>query len=67
MRATVARGDATELDALAQRPGYNALYDMDCGDDPYGVFSMVHMEGLHALEAGLIPYMLEILMDDIPK
>ena len=67
MCATVARGDAAELDALAHWPGYIALYDMDCGDDLYSVFSMVHTEGLHALEVGLIPYMLEILMDNIPK
>jgi hypothetical protein len=28
-------------------PGFNALYDIDCGGDPYGVFRMIHTEGLH--------------------
>ena len=57
-----------ELHDMAQRPGKNCLYDIDCGNDPYGIFSMVHSEGLHALEIGCIPYMLEILMNEIsPK
>ena len=54
-----------ELHSLAQRPTFNALYDMDCGNDPYGVFSMIHTEGLHAIEIGLIPYMIEILLKEI--
>ena len=56
-----------ELKQKAQRPGYNALYTIDCGNDPFGVFSMIHTEGLHALEVGLIPYMLQILYEDIPN
>ena len=63
----VANADNDELKAMAQRPGFNALYTIDCGNDPYGVFSMIHTEGLHALEVGLIPYMLEILFNDIPN
>jgi hypothetical protein len=47
-------GTEDDLDALAQRPGFNALYKIDCGGDPYGVFSMIYTEGLHALEVGLI-------------
>ena len=31
------------------------------------MFSMIHTEGLHAIEVGLIPYMLEILFQGIPK
>jgi hypothetical protein len=60
-------GTKDDLDALAQRPGFNALYKIDCGGDPYGVFSMIHTEGLHALEVGLIPYMLEILFKELSK
>ncbi len=67
MKALVSAGARADLFELRQRPGYNALYDIDCGNDPYGVFSMIHTEGLHALEAGLIEYMLEILMQEIPK
>ena len=55
------------LRQLSQRPFYNSLYNIDCGGDPYGVFSMIHTEGLHAIEVGLIPYMLEILLDAIPN
>ena len=63
----VATAGPDELKQMAQRPGYNALYTIDCGNDPFGVFSMIHTEGLHALEVGLIPYMLQILFEDIPN
>lgn len=67
IRRIVALQDEAELKRLAQRPFYNSLYNIDCGNDPYGVFSMIHTEGLHAIEVGLIPYMLEILFQGIPK
>ena len=63
----VVQQNLPELHRLAQRPTFNSLYDIDCGNDPYGIFSMVHTEGLHAIEVGLIPYMLEILMLEISK
>ena len=63
----VANASLEELHDLYQRPGFNALYTIDCGNCPYGVFSMVHTEGLHAIEVGLIPYMLEILMQELPN
>jgi hypothetical protein len=64
----LATNDTKQLKYMAQRPGLNSFYDIDCGNDPYGVFSMIHSEGLHAIEIGLIPYMLEILMKDLkPK
>ena len=59
--------DLEALKLLAQRPTYNTFYDIDCGKDPYGIFSMIHTEGLHALEMGVMKYMVEILMDDLPK
>jgi hypothetical protein len=55
------------LKLLAQRPTFNCFYDIDCGKDPYGIFSMVHTEGLHALEIGVMKYMVEILMAELPK
>jgi hypothetical protein len=55
------------LKALAQRPTFNCLYDIDCGKDPYGIFSMVHTEGLHALEVGVMKYMVEILLEELPN
>jgi hypothetical protein len=63
----VANASLEELKDLYQRPGFNALYTIDCGNDPYGVFSMVHTEGLHAIEVGLIPYMLDILFQELPQ
>ena len=55
------------LKRLAQRPTFNCFYDIDCGKDPYGIFSMVHTEGLHALEVGVMKYMVEILMTELPN
>ena len=63
----IAREEFEELHSLAQRPTFNALYDIDCGNCPYGVFSMIHTEGLHAIEIGLMPYMNEILQKELPK
>ena len=67
VQSLVANGDLEALKNLHQRPGFNALYSIDCGGDPYGVFSMIHTEGLHAIEVGLIPYMLEILYQELPN
>jgi hypothetical protein len=53
----------TELNAIRQCPGFNCLYSIDCGGDSYGVFSMIHTEGLHALEVGIMDYSLKILLD----
>jgi hypothetical protein len=61
----IATPTVAELNQLRQRPGFNSLYKIDCGGDPYGVFSMIHTEGLHALEVGLIFYSLEILFADL--
>jgi hypothetical protein len=55
------------LKLLAQRPTYNCFYDIDCGKDIYGIFSMIHTEGLHALEVGVMKYMVEILLTDLPN
>jgi hypothetical protein len=63
----ISTGTPEALADLAQRPGFNSLYTIDCGGDPYGVFSMIHTEGLHAIEVGLIPYMLEILLKELSK
>jgi hypothetical protein len=60
------RQDLEALKMLCQRPTFNAFYDIDCGKDPYGIFSMVHTEGLHALEIGVMKYMVEILMKELP-
>jgi hypothetical protein len=58
--------DLEALKNLCQRPTFNAFYDIDCGKDKYGIFSMVHTEGLHALEIGVMKYMVEILMKELP-
>ena len=56
-----------ELKAMQQRPTYLVFFDIDCGNDPYGVFSMIHTESLHALEQGLFKYMLEMFCDGVPR
>jgi hypothetical protein len=61
----VATSTVAELNQFRQHPGFNSLYKIDCGGDPYGVFSMIRTEGLHALEVGLISYSLEILFEDL--
>jgi hypothetical protein len=48
--------DTKALNNLCQRITFNAFYDIDCGKDPYRIFSMVHTEGLHALEIGVMKY-----------
>jgi hypothetical protein len=58
--------DLEALKNLCQRPTFNAFYDIACGKDPYGIFGMVHTEGLHALEIGVMKYMVEILMKELP-
>jgi hypothetical protein len=66
IRALYQRQDKAALKKLCQWPTFNAFYDIDCGKDPYGIFSMVHTEGLHALENGVMKYMVEILMKELP-
>ena len=67
IRALVDTQNIDALKLLAQRPTYNCFYDIDNGKDPYGIFSMVHTEGLHALEVGVMKYMVEILMTELPS
>jgi hypothetical protein len=62
IRALYQRQVKAALEKLCQRPTFNASYDVGCGKDPFGIFSMVHTEGLHALESGVMKYMVEILM-----
>jgi hypothetical protein len=61
----IATSAAAELHQFRQHPGFHLLYKIDCGGDPYGVFNMIHTEGLHALEVVLISYSLEILFADL--
>lgn len=35
--------------------------------DPYGCFSMVMTEPLHALEAGILPYLREFHLSETPE
>lgn len=67
IRQLVHSQNLVALKLLAQRPTYNCFYDIDNGKDPYGIFSMVHTEGLHALEVGVMKYMVEILMTELPN
>ena len=59
------QNDTLALRDMCQRRTTNAFYDIDCGDDKYGIFSMVHTEALHALEQGLFVYVIQVLMDEI--
>ena len=59
------RQDTAALRAMCQRGTPNAFYDIDCGDDPYVIFSMIHTEALHALEQGLFVYVIQVLMAQI--
>jgi hypothetical protein len=63
----VAGQDRAELRQLAQRPFFNSLYHIDCGNDPYGVFSMVHTAALHCIKMGLMEYMMTILLLEMKK
>jgi hypothetical protein len=63
----VNNGTKAAMDAMAQHPGFNAFYNVDCGGDPYGIFSMIHTEGLHAIEVRLVKYMIEILIEELSE
>jgi hypothetical protein len=65
MKALVESGDVAELHSRCQRPTDLAFYHIDNGNDPYGIFSMVMTEPLHSLEAGLLPYIMEVLFHHI--
>jgi hypothetical protein len=65
IRNLVNNGTKAAMDAVAQQPGFNAFYNIDCGGDPYGIFSMIHTEGLHPIEVGLVKYMIEILIKEL--
>jgi hypothetical protein len=58
--------DTEALNDPCQQITFNAFYDIDCGKDPYGIFSVVNTEGLHALEIGVMKYMVQILMKELP-
>lgn len=55
----------------ALRASQLTVYPIDCGNNSFGVFSMVHStEGLHAIEVGLIgliPCILEILFQELSQ
>jgi hypothetical protein len=63
----LATGSKEEIKNIAQRPGFNSFYQIDYGGNLYGIFSMIHTEGLHAIEVGLCKYMMEILFEELPK
>ena len=42
------------------------LFKIDFDNDPYGCFTMVMMEPLHDLEAGILPYLLAVLLSETP-
>ena len=67
VKALVRRNDVRALHAMCQRPTDLVFFKVDFGNDPYGCFSMVMTEPLHALEAGILPYVLEILLSEIPE
>jgi hypothetical protein len=49
----LATGSKEEIKSFAQRPGFDSLYQIDCGGNTCAIFSMrIHTEGLHAIEVG---------------
>ena len=67
VKTLVCRKDVRSLCAMCQRPNNLVLFKVDFGNDPYGCFSMVMTEPLHALEAGISPHVLKILLSEIPE
>jgi hypothetical protein len=59
--------DTASLDEMCQRPTELVFFNIDCGNDPHGVFSMIMTEPLHSLESGLFPYIMEVLLKSIPS
>jgi hypothetical protein len=61
VQSMISNGEISELHQMGQRSTDLVFFHIDCGNDPYGIFSMVMTEPLHALEAGLFPYIMEVL------
>ena len=54
-----------ELQSLQQRYVFNTFHLLDMGDDKHGIYGKCHTEALHAIEEGIIKYLLEILVDTV--
>ena len=56
-----------KLHDIQQRYVFNTFYLIDMGDDKHGIYGKCHTELLHALEEGIIKYLLEILVETVLK
>jgi hypothetical protein len=65
MLALIARGDKKELSSFSQQHiPKHAFRDADFGCNPHGIFGATPNDVLHGLKSGIIPYLLEICLDD---
>ena len=55
--------DREGLAEINQRYVVNSYNVIDMGDDPHGIHGKCHTEMMHAVQEGIVKYLLEILMD----
>ena len=67
LMSLVHRKKSEELKALNQRVVWNSFYSIDMGDDIHGIYGKCHTEAMHAIQEGIIKYILEIFISKALK
>ena len=44
----------------------NAFFKLDMGDNPRGVFGVAPTYPMHAFESGIVPMLLDVVVDQLP-
>jgi hypothetical protein len=66
MQELFRQGNAADLQENSQHYVDNAFFKVDFGGDPYGIFSGTPVEMLHALQLGIMEYVMEVFFDCFP-
>ncbi len=66
MQYLFSSGNSAALHEKSQHYVDNAFFKVDFGGDPYGIFSGTPVEMLHALQLGLMEYVMEVFFDCFP-
>ena len=67
MMRLVQNKESDKLKAMNQRLVWNCFYSIDMGDDVHGIYGKCHTEAMHAIQEGIIKYILDIFMNKALK